>query len=112
MMDFIDRILSENVFITSVSFNETQMEVSFLEHIDQKEDVMMIRSMVLIHEGNVQLQRAFVDLQEILRDVVDEGYFQLRNSTSQSTVRDRFLAKRREEQAEAARKLQANNDDA
>jgi hypothetical protein len=95
-MDFITSILSENVFVTSVTFNETQLEIAFLEQIDQKEDVMMIRSMVIMLEENEHLQRAFVDLQEILRDVVDEGYFQLRNSGG-PTVRERFLAKRRGE---------------
>jgi hypothetical protein len=94
-VDVIDAILEYPVFITSVSFSETQMEIQFLEHIDQKEGVSMMRSMGLNVQLNEQVQRAYLDLQEILRDIVDEGYFQLRNSGG-STVRERMLQKRRE----------------
>jgi hypothetical protein len=94
-VDVIDQILEYPVFITSVSFTESQIEIQFLEHIDQKEGVSMMRSMGISLGENQQVQRAFMDLQEILRDLVDEGYFQLRNSGG-STVRERMLQKRRE----------------
>lgn len=99
-MSVIDDIIKADVFVTSVSFSEHSLEISFLENREQGEDVAILRNMMVSLEKSEELQQAFRDLQEMLRDVVDEGYFRLHNPQDGMTIRDRMMA-RREARAES-----------
>lgn len=100
-MSMMQDIVEADVFVTSVQFSESSLELTFLENREQAEDVAIMRSMMLSLEKNPRLQEAFRFLQETLRDVVDEGYFSLRNEGRSGSIREQILA-RRAEQAAAA----------
>lgn len=103
-MSVIQDIIQADVFVTSVSFSEHSIEISFLENREQSEEVAILRNMMVSLEKSDELQQAFRDLQEMLRDVVDEGYFRLHNPQDGMSIRERMLARReqRAEEAEAA----------
>ena len=89
-------ILQADVFVSSVQFSDTSIELTFLENREQSEDVAIMRSMMLSLEKNTRLQQAFLDLQEILVAVTDEGYFSLRNDGSSGTIREQMIKRRRD----------------
>jgi hypothetical protein len=100
-MSVIEDILKADVFVTSVNFSEQSIEISFLENREQGEEVAMLRNMMVSLAKSEDLQQAFRDLQEMLRDVIDEGYFMLHNPQDGMSIRERMLA-RRQQRAEAA----------
>ena len=89
-------ILQADVFISSVQFSDTSIELTFLENREQSEEVAIMRSMMLSLEKNTRLQQAFLDLQEILVGVTDEGYFSLRNDGYSGTIREQMIKRRHE----------------
>ena len=94
-------ILQADVFVSSVQFSDTSIELTFLENREQSEDVAIMRSMMLSLEKNTRLQEAFMDLQEILVGITDEGYFSLRNDGSSGTIREQMIQRRLNAEAEA-----------
>lgn len=96
-MSMMQDIVEADVFISSVQFSESSMELTFLENREQAEEVAIMRSMMLSLERNPRLQEAFRHLQETLRDVVDEGYFSLRNGGQSGTIREQILARKAEQ---------------
>ena len=87
-------ILQADVFVSSVQFSDTSIELTFLENREQSEEVAIMRSMMLSVEKNTRLQEAFMDLQEILVGGTDEGYFSLRNDGSSGTIREQMIKRR------------------
>lgn len=77
-MTLLEEVLSEDVFITSVGFNEDSVEITFLESREQGERDMMARTMVLVLESDERIMLV-AEIQERLRDLIDVGYVSLRN---------------------------------
>jgi len=74
----IQDIINFDTFVTSVSFNDDSIEVTFLEKREQADEVMMARTMVAAIKDEDSMQM-YADLQSILRDFIDFGYISLRN---------------------------------
>lgn len=92
-MSFLESALAD-VFVTSVSFSEQAMEISFLEHREQTEKAAILRNMMISVEGDERLAQAYRDLQELLCEIVDEGYEMIRNPPERGTIREQMIAKR------------------
>lgn len=93
-MSMMEHIVSADVFVTSVQFSETNLEIAFLEHREQGGEAAMMRTMMLDISNNDRLRQAYLDLQEMLCDVVDEGYFMIRESTDKPSIREQMLRRR------------------
>jgi hypothetical protein len=80
----IQDLLNFETFITSISFSEEAIEVTFLEKREQGDTVMMARTMVC-QIDNEQRAELYADLQDRMRDFIDWGYIELRNPPSEFT---------------------------
>ena len=74
----IQDIVNFETFVTSVTFSDDSIEVTFLEKREQAESVMMARTMVAEISDETSMQM-YADLQNILRDFIELGYIALRN---------------------------------
>lgn len=102
MTGIMSEIVQADVFVSSVQFSESSMELTFLEHHDQAEDVAMMKSMMLSLETDPELQQAFRDLQLMLVEIIDNGFYRLRNPERKMSIRDRMLQRKMAEEVAAA----------
>lgn len=78
-LEIAQDILTADVYVTSVSFTEDSIEVAFMETRDQTDSVAILRNMLIAVDADPAVKSTYLSLQETLRDLVDIGYFRLRN---------------------------------
>jgi len=75
----IEDIVSFETFITSISFGDDSMEITFLEKREQAENIMMARTMVIMIEDDETKLDIYADIQDRLRTMIEIGYIELRD---------------------------------
>lgn len=80
----IEDLITFDTFITSVSFGDDSIEITFLEKREQSETVMMARTMIVPVDDDDSLQ-VYADVQDALRQLIEWGYVELRNPPEEFT---------------------------
>jgi hypothetical protein len=75
----VEEVIKFDTFITSVSFSDDSIEITFLEKNEQAEDVMMARTMVIYLGDDENKIDMYADIQDSLRMLIEIGYIDLRN---------------------------------
>jgi hypothetical protein len=71
-------IINFETFVTTVSFSDDSIEVTFLEKREQGESVMMARVMAISIDDEESMEM-YADIQNVLRELIERGYITLRN---------------------------------
>lgn len=75
----VEEVVQFETFITSVSFSDDSVEITFLEKREQSDNVMMARTMIIYLEEDDEKIGMYADLQDSLRMLIEMGYVELRN---------------------------------
>jgi hypothetical protein len=79
----VEEVVQFETFITSVSFSDDSVEITFLEKREQADNIMMARTMVIYLEDDEDKIDIYADLQEKMRMLIEMGYVELRNPPDQ-----------------------------
>ena len=89
--NFLREVMSHELFVTSVSFREDALEISFLENREQGEHSAVYKTIVVSIEADEDIPLMYSDIQSLARDIVDRGYVSIRNppkNYSSGDIRD------------------------
>ncbi len=78
-MSIIETIAGKEIFVTGIEFGEDEVLIQFQEKRDIADTVAITKQMVVLCDTE-ERQIVYVELQEALADLVDDGYLSLRST--------------------------------